>query len=346
MKKILFLFLACIFVSSFVFSQTREYEDWYLLPDPFWCEGCSYYTEESSPLDLDINSEDNSRCSTRFITHSSSHDKTIRYIITDWGQRFETDETIKIAGISALFKFIDYGQMYGYLCIADSSFNILQKVKLESYYDTIDGNAIVKNVSDHYIELFFDTVISVNGIFYAMIDNPKPYPIFPDEYNWGEGIDPNNPTAYSTFIYRAMCWKTTNVTFARYISFDKDVDNDYLLDSLNSSEDWEQRYNEVLYLFPILADTTIVDTTDSSSLVNIVDNYTFIFPNPANKEVNIQCSFRMQTLELFNEQGQEVNEWKVDSYHYLLNVEDYPKGNYVMKIKTKSGTATKKVIVQ
>jgi len=41
----------------------------------------------------------------------------------------------------------------------------------------------------------------------------------------------------------------------------------------------------------------------------------------------------------------KVDKWEIDAYHYLLNVENYPKGNYILKIKTKSGTTTKKVIV-
>jgi len=108
----------------------------------------------------------------------------------------------------------------------------------------------------------------------------------------------------------------------------------------------KQPLYEYVHIYPILQETDTTTITDSSSIANIVDNYTFIFPNPTNKEINIQCSFRMQALELFNEQGAKVNEWKIDAYHYLLNVEDYPKGNYILKIKTKSGTVTKKVIVQ
>jgi hypothetical protein len=340
MKKI--LFLACIFTNSLVFSQTREYEDRYLLTEPF-CESCFFTNDNNSPLNLDILND--SRITQTYTFLESYYNKNFTYLIEDVAQRYETDESIQIDGVAALFQYIDYGSMHGYLCIADDSLNILRKVKLESCYDTTNGNIVVKNVSDHYIELFFDSSVSVNGEFYAVVDNPKPYPFFPNEYNWGGGADINYRASYMTYLYSSTCFYSTNVALSRSLLFRGDDIDNCSLDSLNSS-DWEQMSDLVLYLFPILADTTIVDTTDSSSLVNIVDNYTFIFPNPTSKEVNVQCSFRMQALELFNEQGQKVNEWKIDSYHYLLNVEDYPKGNYILKIKTKSGTTTKKVIVQ
>ncbi len=346
MKKFLLLLVGCISVSSIAFSQTREYEDWYLLPEPFYI-GCTYYGSDNVPLTLDIDPDKLYVGFSPTFSEYYSYDKTNQYFVGDMAQRFETDTTIKVIGISALFSNIYYGQMHGYLCLTDDSLNVLQKIKLESCYDTIDETITIADVSDHYTELFFDTSISVNGKFYIMVDNPKPSQFFPDEYNWDEGINyHNNQTLFYTDLYTALCWNSTNVVLFRMIVFQRDENNNYSYG--NNIIKWEQSTNKAWYLFPILADTTITDTTitDSSSIANIVDNYTFIFPNPANKEINIQCSFRMQALELFNEQGAKVDKWEIDAYHYLLNIENYPKGNYILKIKTKSGSATKKIIVQ
>ena len=350
-KYFLLSFLIIVLFPKYSFAQTREYEDWYLLPK-FFYENCTCSYSTSKPLSLDLSPDDiHIRPST--ICSESNNNNNFMYYVWDVAQRFETDTAIEIIGISALFSRIYYGQMYGYLCITDDSLNVLRKVKLESCSDTIDGNIVEKDVSDHYTELFFDTSIIVNGKFYVMVDNPKYNPLSPNDYNWDGSTDLKNRTLYKANLYDASCWDYQGTILRRYTTFTATGNSNYSTDNY-SSEPFTSGIAHVLYLFPILADntvndtsdTTIVDTTDSSSLVNIVDNYTFIFPNPANKEVNIQCSFRMQALELFNEQGQKVNEWKIDSYHYLLNIEDYPKGNYVMKIKTKSGTATKKVIVQ
>jgi hypothetical protein len=346
MKKILLLFLACIFASSLVFSQTREYEDWYLLPSPFY-EDCPYAGGVVSDFELDISKDPFSSgpfVEDIFLRYIHENTKPYTFLIIDKAQYYKTDEPIEIVGVAALFKNIGLGKMHGYLCITDDSLNVVRKVKLESYFDTIAGEVVAKDASDHYVELFFDSSISVNGDFYVMIDGPKPSSLSSNDYNWTEEIEPFSKY-YLTCVYGGYCSGTKNFSLYKKTAFSEDENIlSYYIDENNGK--WIKQDNKTFYIFPILADTTIVDTTDSSSLVNIVDNYTFIFPNPTSKEVNVQCSFRMQALELFNEQGQKVNEWKIDSYHYLLNVEDYPKGNYILKIKTKSGTAIKKVIVQ
>jgi hypothetical protein len=353
MKKILFWFLVCIFASSFVFSQTREYEDWYLLSSPF-TEGCiGQSITFNYELDLPVDPFSVYHPMRPYIFEGCSilDSKTFPFHIVDKAQYYNTEEPIKIAGVAALFYRRGFGKMHGYLCITDDSLNVLRRAKLESYFDTIDGKAVEKDASDHYVELFFDSSISVNGDFYVMIDCPKPPSLSSIDYNWTEETTSGDDFPlgfYKVQIYQAGCSNTKNFLLSREFVVNATEAEKMCLSSFGIENEgkWIKLNTKTLYVFPILADTTIVDTTDSSSLVNIVDNYTFIFPNPTSKEVNIQCSFRMQALELFNEQGQKVNEWKVDSYHYLLNVEDYPKGNYVMKIKTKSGTTTKKVIVQ
>ena len=354
MKKILLLFLACIFAGSFVFSQTREYEDWYLLSSPF-TEGCTGQSiTYNFELDLPVDPFTYYHPSRLYIFegYRKAYTKTIFFQITDRAQYYKTEESIKIAGVAALFYRRGFGKMHGYLCITDDSLNVLRRAKLESYFDTIDGKAVEKDASDHYVELFFDSSISVNGDFYAMLDCPKPPSLSSIDYNWIEEIATEDDLFlghyYWAQVYGGSCPSTKNFSLSRKFIVNATEEDKNYYPSLNIENEGEWVKEEILtlLLFPILADTTIVDTTDSSSLVNIVDNYTFIFPNPTSKEVNVQCSFRMQALELFNEQGQKVNEWKIDSYHYLLNVEDYPKGNYILKIKTKSGTATKKVIVQ
>jgi hypothetical protein len=277
----------------------------------------------------------------------------------DIAQLLHTDTLLTIIGIAVPARTYNlYANFFTYkFGIADTSLTIK---KFTTIPDTISNGQ-----PDHYycMELLFDSAINVLGDYYVVFESPKPSSFTLDSTGFDIVYFYNHPYNINLSI---MSYKgkeddcPNHDVKRRTIKFNCDgdiTDNNY---------EWKSQpfmKNRSVYMFPIFAetdsslkcigcadeiDTTITDTTitDSSSLVNIVDNYTFIFPNPANKEVNIQCSFRMQALELFNEQGQKVNEWKIDSYHYLLNVEDYPKGNYVLKIKTKSGTATKKVVVQ
>ena len=343
-KYFLLSFLIIVLFSKYSFAQAGEHLDQYLIPpmeDSCFANPTSCYTY---PV---------------FNSMPISSDSTI--YVRDLSQPYYVDSAVNIIGIAALWGYAALGNMIAYLCIADDTLGIIKRVPVDNEYDTVDGKIIKpKNLYDHYTEIIFDSAINVNGLFHIMTDMPKPPSYSPNNiYQWRDNdvyycgdnllmisyLAVYNFTTYPTVSgYMPDCLDTNFNVSNRFLYFIKS-NGEYVLKQ--PADDYFVKYplHEYACLFPILqkTDTTI---TDSSSLMNIVDNYTFIFPNPATKEVNVQCSFRMQTLELFNEQGQKVNEWEVDSYHYLLNVEDYPKGNYVMKIKTKSGTATKKVIVQ
>ena len=301
--------------------------------------------------------------------------------ILDIAQPYYSDTLVTLMGIAILCPVRYYNPdhtengRHGYLCITDSNMNIRREVKLNDTPIDINENVLFSLYHINYEEFMFDSTINVKDKFYVVLDNPKPTD--ENRYGWSNFIDTvswvNGPIGTFCEIISGSGGDTNCRTdpLCRFYTVTTHVyDSRAKIDYSQSDTAWhsmmDQSYWGTLltmqglpyfYLFPIFTEldsaaellypeTTDTTITDSSSLVNIVDNYTFIFPNPVNKEVNVQCSFRMQTLELFNEQGQKVNEWKIDSYHYLLNVEDYPKGNYVLKIKTKSGTTTKKVIIQ
>ena len=338
-KYFLLSFLIIVLFPNYSFAQTGEHLDQYLIPP----------MEDSCFA--------NPFTSWEKATFSSLPGIDSMLFIRDFSQPYYVDSIVNVIGVAALWKNMALGDMIAYLCIADDTLGIIIRVPVYSEHDTINGKVQPKDLSDHYTEIIFDSAINVNGLFHIMTDMPKPPSYSPNIYQWRDNdlyyrdlsrystLTLYNFTTYPTVSgYMPDCLDTNFNASNRTLYFIKN-NGEYVLKQPADNYFVKYPLYEYAYLFPILqkVDTTI---TDSSSLVNIVDNYTFIFPNPANKEVNVQCSFRMQMLELFNKQGQKVNEWKVDSYHYLLNVEGYPKGNYVMKIKTKSGTATKKVIVQ
>ena len=88
-------------------------------------------------------------------------------------------------------------------------------------------------------------------------------------------------------------------------------------------------------------------SNDTSSLAKVdIGNYTYVFPNPTSELVTVQCSFKIKTIEVYNSLGQKVEELSVDGYNKSINTEKYPKGNYILKVITESGTIDKKVIFQ
>ena len=361
----------------------REHGDYYLTPT---------FDDDSCAVIWDVFQwEDYGEISLWGFTPAVSNNLTIRIHdffgdknIIDLAQPHYSDTLLTIMGVAMLCPLRYYNPdhtengRHGYICIADSNFNIRREAKLNDIPIDINENVWWSQCYLNYEEFMFDSTINVKDKFYVILDNPKP--TNEDRYGWSHVIDTiswagsykvsTQCRIFSGSGNDTNCFTDPLCRF--YTVTTHTYDPRTKIDYSNSDTTWHSIKSHpklswgslnpmngipYLYLFPIFTEldttaellyTETMDTTitDSSSLVNIVDNYTFIFPNPATKEVNIQCSFRMQMLELFNEQGQKVNEWKIDSYHYLLNVEDYPKGNYVMKIKTKSGTATKKVIVQ
>ena len=77
-----------------------------------------------------------------------------------------------------------------------------------------------------------------------------------------------------------------------------------------------------------------------SSNIENVDNKEIsvdIFPNPAKEEVNINCGYKIKTLQVFDEQGKRLFEKEINTYNYQINLENYPAGTYLIKVLTNSG---------
>ena len=114
----------------------------------------------------------------------------------------------------------------------------------------------------------------------------------------------------------------------------------------NSIFKWDQRRVTAYYIFPIF--DTITSNIDSSALEKIdLENYTLVYPNPTNREVNVQCSFLIKNIEIYNSLGSMVKEiTDIKANHYLLDLNTYEKGNYILRLNTNGGTIEKKVLLQ
>lgn len=99
---------------------------------------------------------------------------------------------------------------------------------------------------------------------------------------------------------------------------------------------------KVLYLFPIL--DSIYIGSSGLNTVRDISNFTHVFPNPIKEEVNINCGYKIKSLQVFDEQGKRLFEKEINTYNYQINLENYPTGTYFIKVLTNSGQATKKVI--
>ena len=69
-----------------------------------------------------------------------------------------------------------------------------------------------------------------------------------------------------------------------------------------------------------------------------------IYPNPVEDRVTIQCTSRLELVEIFDNSGKILRSWKCDSLHETLDVSDLPEGLYVLRGKTAEGVFTQKII--
>ncbi len=344
MKKtiLLFTFLA-VNIGAFAQCNQRPNADNYLL------QGNTYLHVEEIDLEpFDSNGQVQVVPSYNIgqIALTSRYGQYSNYI-TDVAQLQHCDALTTIVGVSAFLTQHNYETMNAYLCIADTDFNVYRRVKIPN--DSVDCN---------YTELFFEQPINVNGDFSIIWDNPKNN-VSPDIYNFDTTYDftcdNNNPRLIVSCI-----WKdTTNCGFfTRITSPDGAIGlwTYYFSDILSS----QLTYRFVAYLFPIFGDLdttlslvgqpedTVTQPEDTSSLsgVNIIEKYSHIFPNPVKKELNIQCSFRINDIEIYNSLGQKVFNKEVKGYHTVVKVANFEKGTYYLKINTANGVANKKFIVQ
>ncbi len=264
-------------------------------------------------------------------------------ISPDFAQPYIADSAITIAGVSGYIEVRNTNEAlscyHWYFEIWDSSLTtVLRSVDILDAYSALHP----LNSTPYYTELFFDEPLTISGKFYVVFHTPDTLVCY-DQITGLNGM------------HEAMLGTNSCSPGADLYPFIRMVGRDWeYIPTTNSV-----MYNGVLigdtvtalYLFPILADTSSIDTTNSgidttdSYLENVdISNSLYVFPNPTNSEVNINCGYKIKSIQIFDEQGKRLLEKEVNTYNYQLNLDNYPTGTYLIKVQTNSGQATKKVI--
>ena len=181
-----------------------------------------------------------------------------------------------------------------------------------------------------YIEELFDSTVYISDtIFCVTITFPAYYPSYPSSFRtaYGYFADCNN----GDFPILVQVKDSNN--WISYFDFEEEL-NGGIQDSMQISYE--------LLVFPILG------TVASSGGLNQVrvDKDISIYPNPARDEINIVSSFKMNNIIVYNTLGQKVIEEIINGNTTQLDVSKFAKGNYIAKIYTDNGVATKKFIVE
>ena len=84
----------------------------------------------------------------------------------------------------------------------------------------------------------------------------------------------------------------------------------------------------------------------STEGVPIVEQLTYISPNPTHDEVQVFSSFGIRKVGIYNVQGVQVFAQQVSDYSALINVGTLPAGLYFVNVHTYAGIVTKKLVVE
>jgi hypothetical protein len=257
-------------------------------------------------------------------------------------QPYFTDNAISIKGI-AFCGMLDQtlhdcsvSNIYNngfYVTIWDSATNA---VLAQARYDTLTQvnlilpGGITFGPTTHTYKVYFDSSIMVSGNFLVGITISTKAPSY---FMYGV-----------VYAHTGTC-ANGNTYPSPLIMWD---------DSTNTWEQWRTSTNalmtngnnnlmNILFIYPILGEKHNIDTTSSISQVDIKDAVT-LYPNPASNKLYLASSFGINKIEVFNIIGQKLKEDEVNCSNYNLDISNFVKGNYIIKIITPRGTTEKKFI--
>ena len=74
--------------------------------------------------------------------------------------------------------------------------------------------------------------------------------------------------------------------------------------------------------------------------------FTRLMPNPAREQVSVLSSYKMSRIEVYALDGRKVLEQEVGGISTVAEVNDLPRGTYIMAVYLPHGVATKKLVLE
>ena len=114
--------------------------------------------------------------------------------------------------------------------------------------------------------------------------------------------------------------------------------------------DWYSLWTDTV-MFYIPSDTTDGpdnpdNPNDTTQAINLVEQYTYLMPNPARDEVTVASSFRVKAVELYAADGKLLQQVEVNAVGTTLSLEGLPAGIYFVRVRTSAGVTTKRLVVE
>ncbi|MBR5664459.1 MAG: T9SS type A sorting domain-containing protein [Bacteroidales bacterium] len=97
-----------------------------------------------------------------------------------------------------------------------------------------------------------------------------------------------------------------------------------------------------------LSSKTVTFYVDTKAAVQHVAQETSlnVFPNPASDRISVECETEMRRVTLCNALGQQMLRVTPNAPQAELQVSGLPRGLYLLRVQTASGSAVRKVVVE
>lgn len=118
-------------------------------------------------------------------------------------------------------------------------------------------------------------------------------------------------------------------------------DGSYLIAGHTYSSDGDVSLNKGMTDFWVVKLSAVVGIEDIENQQDIV-----VFPNPTNGIFTTNSTQQINTIEVFNNLGQTVYSKKVTSKNTTIDLTSFPKGLYLVQLKTNNKVVTKKMIYE
>ena len=113
---------------------------------------------------------------------------------------------------------------------------------------------------------------------------------------------------------------------------------------------WIDSYNGIPFndsIKKLSSHTTHFSVAKKNAIENVSEtNSLKVFPNPASEQLNVTCGEEMQSLALFNPTGQRVRQMEPCGSEAQIPLSGLPRGLYLLRVQTASGSAVRKVLVE
>ena len=259
-------------------------------------------------------------------------------IDTDWVKIWKREHFYDSTGVIVKVKYLrpinDTTYVnYGKWCyVYNKSGMVINQT--DERYDTIN------NEWENYQKLFYEYQNDTSLITYTMIwwtpESSYWRNVYRASYNY------NNNGKLVHRLYQggdSIAWKNRDQDFLEYDEYGNiiSLENQKWKYDINHEGYWAPQYREEYFWPGFVGEFEYVE----------MKNDIIIYPNPVADYLSIVCKSEIiKSIQIFNLLGVEVYNTNEASKEISLDMSSYPKGTYLVNIRTDSNTISKKVIIQ